>query len=428
MKSLSFRFERRYLIALLVAAGAGAAFWMPWAALLPLAVATILVLMPARADQSGLAELDQLMAQVGEGKLSGRLPHEFSDPVLESIRVDINSALDQTETAFREILGGMDACTSGRTWRRLQATGLHGIFRSVLEQMQEMFDQLNGAQESIAREALLSRIFLRSERGLSMAIEHVGGKLDEVGGNAAESETMAARFAESASSMSEAASRMSGALGHAHDSAEEGVSALAELVAKADAINEITSHIDNIAKQTNLLALNAAIEAARAGESGRGFAVVADEVRKLADQAQHSAEEIAEAISAMSAAMNVATAQIGSLSESVGGARTTADEFGAELAGSAGSAQQVSELAQSIGEGARAMDGSMKLVGLAQKARADANLIIHGEEVNTMTLSEMERRALHIASERKWVKGGPDRDALIEIYDSLFASIEDQMR
>ncbi|MCB1890275.1 MAG: chemotaxis protein [Rhodocyclaceae bacterium] len=428
MKSLSSRFERRHLALVAVVAAAGLAFWTPWAALAACALAAVVLLAPARRGDDALNQLDGLMHQVGQGQLQERMPREFSDPVLESIRVDLNSALDQTETAFREILGAMDAVANGRPWRRLQTTGLHGIFARVLEQIQIMLDQVTTAQESVAREALLSRIFVRSERGLSMAIEHVTTTLADVAREAEESQSLSGKFAVTARSMSEAAERMSTSLGDAHGLAEAGVSALAELAEKAGAINEITAHIDNIAKQTNLLALNAAIEAARAGESGRGFAVVADEVRKLADQAQRSAEEIAEAISAMSGAMQAATGQIGTLSDSVAGARGTAEEVVVSLAGSADAGEQVNALAGTIGGGARAMESSVNLVSLAQKARADANLIIHGEEIDSRSLSEMERQAVQIASERKWIKGGTDREALIEIYDSLFASIESQMK
>ncbi len=428
MKSLSSRFDRRHAAVLLALAGAGLAFLTPWAALAAAVLAAVLLLRPAAAGgQSPLAQLNQLARDIGRGELKERLPRAFADPVLESIRVDLNSALDQTETAFREILGGMDASANARPWRRLQTTGLHGIFRRVLEQVQLMLDQVDAAQESVAREALLSRIFVRSEKGLSMAIERVGTTLGEVGSGAGQSESLAGSFADTARSMSSAAERMSAALGTAHQLAGQGVAALAELEEKAGAINQITEHIDSIAKQTNLLALNAAIEAARAGETGRGFAVVADEVRKLADQAQRSAEEIAEAISAMSAAMQSATGQIGSLSESVAEAKGTTEEFVVNLSGSAESAGRVSELAAAIGSGARAMETSVNLVALAQKARADANLIIHGEEIDARSLSEMEQAAIKIAHDRKWIKGGPDREALIEIYDSLFSNIEKEM-
>ncbi len=61
---------------------------------------------------------------------------------------------------------------------------------------------------------------------------------------------------------------------------------------KTQQIDKVVQVISTIAQQTNLLALNATIEAARAGEYGRGFAVVAEEVRKLAEQAGRSADQI----------------------------------------------------------------------------------------------------------------------------------------
>ncbi|MDY0013527.1 MAG: methyl-accepting chemotaxis protein [Rhodocyclaceae bacterium] len=428
MKSSSSPFDRRYLAAALILAAAGAAFWAPWGPLPLLAVALVVMFAPKGAGQTPLSQLEQLMQQAGQGILTARLPRAFADPTLDSIRIELNSVLDQTETAFREILGGMDACAGGRPWRRLQTTGLHGIFRRVLEQMQGMLDQLDAAQVSVAREALLSRIFQRSEKGLAMAISRIGNNLEKVGQQAVSSEDLSGSFAKVAEEMSVVAQRVTGALGCAHDSAQAGVAALAELAEKAGAISQITAHIDNIAKQTNLLALNAAIEAARAGESGRGFAVVADEVRKLADQAGNSANQIAQAIAAMEQAMTSSTSQIGVLSNAVDEARATTEDFVSKLSGSAESARHVKDLAGSIGTGVDAMESSMRLVSLAQKARADANRILHGEEVSTKTLSEMECQVVEIAQDRKWVRGGHDREVMVQIYDRLFSNIEEQMR
>lgn len=427
MKNWFSPFKRKLLVAFLLVLTGGLAFVSAWAALGGVVAALLFLLLPGSESRSDLAKVDDLLRKVGGGQLVARLPHTLGDPMLEAIRVNLNAVLDQTETAFREILGAMQASSSGNTARRLQLPGLHGTFRSVLEQMQSLLDHLEAAQESIAREALLSRIFLRSERGLSLAIEHVEHALREVGGNSRTSRTLAANFGESASGMSAAAQRMSEALGGAQQAAEGSVGALDDLNAKTADIQLLTTRIDGVAKQTNLLALNAAIEAARAGEAGRGFAVVADEVRKLADQAQHSAEEISAAIAAIMLSMQSATTQIGVLTDSVSEARQTAFEFSSELASSASSANQVCDLVTTIEAGARAMESSMGLVATAQRARADAASILHGQEVNITSLSVMEQEAVKIARSRRWVKGSHDREALVAIYDRLFAGIESRM-
>jgi methyl-accepting chemotaxis protein len=238
---------------------------------------------------------------------------------------------------------------------------------------------------------------------------------------------LAQNFAATAERLSGAADQMSSALAVAQHSAESGASALVRLNADADSIRSLTVHIDNIAKQTNLLALNAAIEAARAGESGRGFAVVADEVRKLADQAKKSAEEIASAIGTVIASMSSVTTEMTEVSQAVSGARDRSHEFSTELSGSAQAAAHVGDLGGSIGNGTLLMEESLHLVRLAQQARADASTILHGGEISVRNASDMERQVIEVARSGRWVRGSADRDAIVTIYDALFANIESQM-
>ncbi|CAK0779093.1 methyl-accepting chemotaxis protein [Gammaproteobacteria bacterium] len=418
---------RRWLAFALLLIGAGLAFLGPGYALASLLPAASLLLLPMATTNDELGEINHLLGEVRDGRLVFRLPHSYANPSLERIRANINSSLDQTETAFREMLGAMESSAGGDHWRRLQISGLHGTFKSVLEQMQVLLDRLEQSREATIREALLSRIFLRSERGLSVAIGRVSEALEEVSTDSSQVELRAHAFSDSSATMSNAAESMSEALGRVQTSTENGAGSLVQLNEKTEAIKGLTNQINQIAKQTNLLALNAAIEAARAGESGRGFAVVADEVRKLAAQAQQAAVEIAQAIAAVSSAMDEVSLQIGGLSEAVSSARTTADSFSHELANSSSSASVVEELASAIGKGAGVMETSMRMVALAQKARSDVNSIINGEVVDITNLSDIEQHALKTANSAQWKKGSNERDALLKIYEELFSYIENGM-
>jgi methyl-accepting chemotaxis protein len=77
---------------------------------------------------------------------------------------------------------------------------------------------------------------------------------------------------------------------------KERVAAMADNILKlaehAQAIQELTATVGDLAEQSNILALNAAIEASRAGEHGRGFAVVAAEVRSLAEQSKKATKQV----------------------------------------------------------------------------------------------------------------------------------------
>lgn len=95
----------------------------------------------------------------------------------------------------------------------------------------------------------------------------------------------------------------------------------------ARSIDNISGTIQGISEQTNLLALNAAIEAARAGEAGRGFSVVADEVRTLSQKTAESTTDIQKTISEIQTAVTA----VNQIVKSSHSSATSVEETAAEM-------------------------------------------------------------------------------------------------
>jgi methyl-accepting chemotaxis protein len=106
----------------------------------------------------------------------------------------------------------------------------------------------------------------------------------------------AAELSQSIENMTRSVEQAGTAVREANLRAQDASGSIGSLSQTAQAIGDVASFIEIIARQTNLLALNATIEAARAGTAGKGFAVVAAEVKSFAAQTAKATEDIAERI------------------------------------------------------------------------------------------------------------------------------------
>ena len=419
-------------LASLIACAACAASGAPaWAGFLGAAVwAGASAALPIAARSKGRSQADQsLMAQVlaksVEGDLSHRIPEQFASE-LESSRVNLNSTLDQTETALREAIGAVEASTKGHYWRKIQLAGLHGRFREAMSRLSETLEKMASANESIAKDALLSGIFSRSEKGLSQTIVKVESQAEMLAADAIRSGDIGCSITASAHSLLAKSEELSGCLGQAKATADQSNGAIGQANAQAGAIGQLTSKINSIAEQTNMLALNAAIEAARAGEAGRGFAVVADEVRKLADQSRKASDEIASALQSILQSSKFASDLSCQARDSLEQALQSAASFRDALAKTRQDAQEAAGISDKTKASAQSMVVAMNLLRLAQKARADVAQTLDGQNIDSAQMPELEKEAIEMTRQRRWLRGSADRDALLDLYDRIFSEIERQ--
>ena len=130
-------------------------------------------------------------------------------------------------------------------------------------------------------------------------------------------------------------------------------SELSRLAASVEKILPITDLIQGIAQQTNLLALNATIEAARAGAAGRGFAVVATEVKSLAQQSGNATDQIAQKVGAVRQTCDAAVSTIGEIISAIQTLRAFALEISTGVGQQSAATAEISANAQTVADGSR---------------------------------------------------------------------------
>ncbi len=326
--------------------------------------------------QATVREYSAFAARVADGDLTAGLPADGTKELHE-----LAGSLNRMVEGLAEISGAIQA-------------GVGEMSSSTAEILAAVRDHTENAghQSAAIQETSATIDELRAGADL------ISAKADEVAGRARASLRVSDEGSSAVAAISDAMNDIRSRV----DGIARDIETLSD---RTQQIGEITDTVKGLAERSNLLALNASIEAARAGEHGKGFAVVAEQVRHLAEQSSEATAQVetilADIASATTAAVRAseqgtevvargldlasrAGEGIRSLSETIRAASDSAEDIAASVEQQSAGMTQIALAMQEISAGtAHFVDGSrqseeaaeslnalsLKLAGLADRYR-----------------------------------------------------------
>ncbi|WP_461209644.1 methyl-accepting chemotaxis protein [Desulfocurvus sp. DL9XJH121] len=346
----------------------------------------------------------QIVAQVVNAKRSknGQIKYRRSDGVEFPLHYEISPLKDAADNTVGAIGMMIDLTQEERDKERIRAqrenllqvanevTGVANQLHDAAAEISNQMDEVTNGMHQTAGQTSQVATAMEEMNATVLEVAQNAGQASEVSDNASSVAKQGGDEVAKTVSETRAMAQTTEALAQT----------LNELSAKAEAIGQVMTVINDIADQTNLLALNAAIEAARAGDAGRGFAVVADEVRKLAEKTMGATQEVDSAITAIQVSAKEAVTEMTNTRERVGHTEELAERSGEVLKEIVTQSDSIADMVRSIATAAEQQSSTSEEINInvtgindlsqsisqriAQANEAIQNVTMMSEKLNTL--------------------------------------------